>query len=248
MNKMNSIISSISSLINGLTNEDSRTIYALKMFALYTIFIGFPYAILNFISAWRGATTFNPQTVIDTSIPFVWWSVFIYATFYLYVPLTAFLMSGEMSSRTANNRFFSWLFLTSLFCFACFLFFPVSVLGRPNLEKTGPSWSEFLFQQLYSIDPAFNAWPSLHIVHTILMTLFLVRWKSNHLQSFRFFPHLAWLNALLISISTMTTKQHYVFDVVTGALIAMIVWMTFIQQDTALIQLQPSSSSTNRPS
>ncbi len=69
------------------------------------------------------------------------------------------------------------------------------------------------------LDPPFNTWPSLHVAFSGLVTLVVARWLERRRSVV-----LLWVCWAAISISTLTVKQHFIWDVITGTLLALAYW------------------------
>jgi membrane-associated phospholipid phosphatase len=63
------------------------------------------------------------------------------------------------------------------------------------------------------IDPPGNVFPSLHVAHTTLLATLLLRDRPV-------LGRIAVLMATLLALSTLTTKQHFLADVVAGYALA----------------------------
>lgn len=88
--------------------------------------------------------------------------------------------------------------------------FPTYVI-RP--EITSQTFGSNLLRWVYAHDQPYNALPSSHVYLTLLCGLLWMRWKPR--------GRFIWLVGLLvICLSTLFTKQHYLLDVVCGALLA----------------------------
>ena len=81
-----------------------------------------------------------------------------------------------------------------------------------------PEWRGF-YQHLHGLVTPFNAWPCLHVAQPLLIVLVVGRWTRHHGAIAGL-----WLWFGLLSLSVLTTKQHYVWDVMTGMLLAVIVY------------------------
>jgi membrane-associated phospholipid phosphatase len=145
---------------------------------------------------------------VDNSIPFIPESIFIYSSQLLFLFLALWNDKDEMA-RT--KIFYAMLIATGIASFI-FMIFPVE-LPRDKIEMQGIM--AYCWQGLYRIDPSSNCFPSLHVTFAIIATNVLVSINSF----WRFFAP-SW--ALLICLSTLTTKQHYLIDVVGGVFLAMI--------------------------
>jgi membrane-associated phospholipid phosphatase len=69
------------------------------------------------------------------------------------------------------------------------------------------------FDFIYFFDSPANCLPSLHVANSFLATLHWFRRSSG-----KFWFYIFW--TLIICASTLTTKQHYFYDVVGGLLVA----------------------------
>ena len=79
-------------------------------------------------------------------------------------------------------------------------------------------------------DNPWNAWPSLHIVHSYLLARMITLWVSReHGENplAKAFLGVLWIEYILLCISILTTKQHYLFDLATGLIVATIAWRLF---------------------
>jgi membrane-associated phospholipid phosphatase len=98
---------------------------------------------------------------------------------------------------------------------------------------------------MHSTDNPWNAWPSLHVVQSLLIVLVLRRWKIIYGIKEAF----VWGAWVALCISILTTKQHFIFDLATGIAVALIAWFwLFIPALNATtnskwIELLPSDSS-----
>ncbi|MEO2242698.1 MAG: phosphatase PAP2 family protein, partial [Candidatus Poseidoniia archaeon] len=84
-----------------------------------------------------------------------------------------------------------------------------------------------LFEMVHKMDQPWNAWPSLHIAHSYFLAHAITRWvKAGHGDSTgsRLFLLVLWVEFVLLCISILTTKQHYIWDLGTGLLVGFIGW------------------------
>lgn len=152
-----------------------------------------------------------PLTPLD-ALPLVPWTIFIYSTSVYNNALGLFLLP---SSRAA------WRYLGALLCaymlnFLCFFLLPTTIIGlRAEVAASLPEMSEmwrWLFEMTHNADGPYNCFPSLHITNCAVIAL--VHWRSR----WRYWM-LGW--AGIIAISTLTTKQHFFYDIPAGIAVAL---------------------------
>jgi len=191
--------------------------YILMMF----IFIGLPYIVLNSFAHNLWTSPFHPMLELDEQIPFISVSILAYMTLYIYYPIFAILLSKEMFHEKGSMIMNNFLLLT-WFCFAFFFIFPTEITLRPtNIE--GPF--RLVYETLYTLDENYNAFPSLHVAHSLFILLASIWLYSNEKQIPIIFLMMLTLLWILLFISTLTTKQHYVFDAVSGAIVGYVFWL-----------------------
>lgn len=115
----------------------------------------------------------------------------------------AFMTGGFLALLGVQMQFFLW--------------FPVEIPGhwRPNaraywIAARGPTWSQGFMDRVWSYDKMRNSMPSMHVSMATMTDLTIsYHWPSA--------VYVAWLFPVLIAISALKTKQHYVVDVLPGA-------------------------------
>jgi membrane-associated phospholipid phosphatase len=170
-----------------------------------------------FIAAWaRGRPASAPATSIDAWVPFqpVW--VLVYGPLYLWLILLPVfvIQQQEHIRRTVLAYLMVW---TS--AYVVFLMYP-TIASRPE-EVSGPGFAIWGLRFLYDADPPYNCFPSLHVAHS-----FVSAFASARVN--RPLGVIAILAAALVGVSTLFTKQHYVLDVVAGALLATVAYLVFL--------------------
>jgi membrane-associated phospholipid phosphatase len=169
------------------------------------------YAIFCALYIWTGRVHLGrpatlPMFAIDRLIPFIGWTVWIYHTQFFFLLLSV----RALKTAAIISRAFYSMALASAFSFIAFFFYPTTI-ARPPVETGGLTAQAF--QLLYAIDAASNCLPSLHAALAWLAALAVAEERAR-------FAAFAVLWAALISISTMTTKQHYFIDVMAGLAVA----------------------------
>jgi membrane-associated phospholipid phosphatase len=157
----------------------------------------------------------------DRLIPFIDWTIWIYASQLLFLCACYF----GVDSAAAISRMVYTTSLASLLAFCVFLIYPIE-FPRGAIENNGAADSAFRF--LYSIDSAANCFPSLHVALAWLSALGLKdeRKKAGSLA-------MAW--AALITISTLTTKQHYFVDLAGGGALTALCRQLIRKQESASV-------------
>jgi len=127
------------------------------------------------------------------------------------------------------------LILITLFCVFFFMVLPAEIDLRDQLDthwidNSPNAFEEALFSFIHTSDNPWNAWPSLHIVHSYLLARMMTYWvrreySENSLA--KVFLAVLWIEYVLLCISILTTKQHYLFDLFTGFLTAVLAWKLF---------------------
>ncbi len=200
----------------------------------YLISVLSVFAVLYFGASFFGtsrATVLDP-TIVDRYVPFLGWTVWVYSSEYVMLPLAFLLIRKNNIARGLTLALGIAIFLSSL----VFFWFP-TVMMRPKLQ--GSSLSEVAMRLLHWVDPPTNCFPSLHVSIMILLAIYL----SKESKSWGIF---SWILAVLVSISTLTTKQHYFVDILGGILVAWAsvrltgLWMHYSKaSEETTLQVQP---------
>jgi len=152
-----------------------------------------------------------PLTWVDVKTPFLPWTAWVYITVY-FVPLTV----GFMVDREADLKAILFSFMgTVTICSSVFIFFP-SKYPRPPMFD--PTFSSFALYLVRLVDTPANCLPYQHVALGFISAFFVQRYN-------KFWGNWCLLLGILIAISTLTTKQHYIWDVVTGYFLARFVFV-----------------------
>ena len=153
----------------------------------------------------RPAITLD-RSFIDGWVPFLDWTIWVYLSEYPFMVLAVWLGTDD---RERSRLFYAFI-LAAAIGLAIFILWPTAV-ARESPGSDGVTG--LLWRWLYSVDTPANALPSLHVANTCLAAARLRRcggaWRI-----------MAPVWALLIVLSTLTTKQHYAIDIVGGMALA----------------------------
>lgn len=153
---------------------------------------------------------------LDRLTPFLPWTVSIYFLCYLFWMITYLLAAGQR--KEFAYRFFFADFLAKAVCLICFVFLPTTNL-RPVVE--GNSLWEVLMRFLYQIDAPVNLFPSIHCLVSWLCWLGV----RDRKEFPRWYQRFSFWMAAAVCLSTLTTKQHVILDLIGGIILAEISWL-----------------------
>jgi membrane-associated phospholipid phosphatase len=145
---------------------------------------------------------------IDQWIPFNRFFIIPYFYWYFYIAITVLLMFFQKDSKNFYRLIFSMssgIFISSII----FVVFPTYV-PRPTL--VGNDFLTGLVQQIYTIDPPYNCFPSMHVLYAFVCGWYLTVFKRVSW----WFDVLNAVSFVLICMSTVYTKQHYTPDIAGG--------------------------------
>lgn len=143
---------------------------------------------------------------LDERVPFLAWTVWVYHSQFFFL---AFVIVTIKRRENFSRTFYS-MSLASLLSFLIFVLYPTTL---PRTMPTGAGLTAKAFDVLYAIDAATNCLPSLHVSLAWLASVGMLHEEKR-------LGLLACVWAMLITVSTMTTKQHYLVDVVAGLALA----------------------------
>ena len=190
------------------------------------LFNALPYTTINHISNYLQREAFDPTLDFDTNLAFIPWMFIPYITLYMYYPAAALLGHKTDSMWRQNIIFHQMMTISCWMVFAVFLLAPVEIYLRGPIKdqlSQGDFWYPY-YQFMHSLDTPWNSWPSLHVVQSTQVVFVLRYWypsETTKLKVLHWGLLFAW--AMLI-LSTMYTKQHYLWDVATGLAFAFVTW------------------------
>ena len=112
--------------------------------------------------------------------------------------------------------------------FALFLIFPVEIELRSQAYGA-EGFFGLLMSALHEADAPYNAWPSIHVLLSILV-VFFVRFVGQENGTWSIpLAIVAWTSCALLVASTALIKQHYVFDGISGTALAFGLWYGWIR-------------------
>lgn len=163
------------------------------------------------------AHTYSLHGRWDDAIPFWAWTIWPYLALNLLYPLT-FLICP---TRSALRRYALAIALTQATCMLAFVLWPtgnVRTLPQPD------GAAGVLFAQLRTFEAPFNMAPSLHAAVLVLVWHTWRAWLQSAAAALRWLWH---GSCGLILLSTLTTWQHDLLDVLIGLLLgALVLWIT----------------------
>lgn len=157
-----------------------------------------------------------PMTWIDRAVPFIPVTIWVYISEFILFPLAYSLLDDL---EEANKYLYSLMALQLVSNLSFVLWptmFPRDLFPLPkDLNRL----SYIVFTLLRYVDSPANAVPSLHV--SICYLSALVFFKNHRARFYTFF---FWATA--VAVSTLTTKQHYLVDIIAAFfLTAGIYWM-----------------------
>ncbi len=156
-------------------------------------------------------------STLENSIPFLPYTIWIYLSEYILFGVIFFLCRD---TENLNWCFYAFLFmqLTSVLIFCLWpTIYPRELFPIP--EDTD-CITYFIFDSLRRTDTAASCFPSLHVSSVYLSIFIFLKEQRNKLPFF-----LIWSTA--IALSTLTTKQHYLADIVAGLIMAVLSFCIF---------------------
>jgi hypothetical protein len=151
------------------------------------------------------------MTPPDRAIPLVPWTAWLYEPFY--VGIFAIATIG-ISSRRLFHRALACIVGNQIVASVLHLAIQAEY-PRPTLPDPAPDLSTAFLAFVYRIDPPANVFPSLHVAHTFVVAFILLRDRPA-------LGRLAVAMAVVLALSTLTTKQHFIADLVAGFAMALV--------------------------
>ncbi len=169
-----------------------------------------------------------PETHWDREIPVIPWMMIPYCGLYVFYPLVAFLAPCTEKGRLELLIVMQMLLTATLICCTIFMIFPTEVALRDEIDwSVMDPISKAFFKFVHNGDKPFNAFPSLHVIHSYVVVRTITQWcRTDYAEKAWVKPTLValWVEWVLLVISTMTTKQHYIFDAATGLILGLSLW------------------------
>jgi membrane-associated phospholipid phosphatase len=169
-----------------------------------------------------------PLLEFEKDIPFLIWTIWIYAAIYgSYIIWCLYSYRDELEMQKVVYGFIFTVLISSIF----FYFFPIIYPREGFPLPMNNDITTLIFQAVRSVDKPCNCFPSTHVGFSFLLAYGFIRQSKK-----RFY--FAIFISLLISISTLTTKQHYIYDIVFGFLLSSLIYF-FLGRFTILSTCSP---------
>jgi membrane-associated phospholipid phosphatase len=160
----------------------------------------------------QAGSPFIVDNALERAIPFLPWTIWIYFSFFIFIGSTVFRVDDKLFARFVISSA-----LAATIAWSIVLLLPIS-FSRPDPSLMDSELYRRLFTFVHEADPSHITFPSLHVGVTWICTILL--WEQ---------PGRMWRFGLgiAISLSTLTTKQHLISDVIGGIALAWFcVWLT----------------------
>ncbi len=157
----------------------------------------------------------NVATSLDAYIPFIPISIIIYACS---VPLLVLIfLTADSFDKLRKVNFY--IIVSTLMACLCFYWLPLQVVYPPKSHESyqlfGINWQIF-YRLLSAMDKPYNQLPSLHACYA-LIAAFVVMTQRNFKP---FYKYALTFLSVLVGLSTLSTHQHHIYDIVFGVVLA----------------------------
>ncbi len=184
--------------------------------SLLALFCGIGFTTIGLFNRHRFGLSFTPPLhafSMDARIPFEPAWVWVYILYYpfCFLPLCLKEVRNDPVIFLRSLTVFAIQFAVS---FSFFLLLPWRVThGSLPVGINGQ-----ILGALYGFDLGFNSFPSLHLANIVAVCLLFKRFSR------KYYGAAVFAGAMLIAVSTMLVKQHFISDVILGILLG---WGSF---------------------
>lgn len=158
---------------------------------------------------------YSVETIVDKFIPFVAIFSVPYIVWYAYIMFFASIfciIDGEKYLKLIIN-----LNLGMIISYIIYYFFPTYV-PRPQIIQH--DIFSRLVAYIFLKDNPYNCFPSIHVLNSVLVAIYVNR-ESKMSKGLKIFSTIL---CVLICMSTMFIKQHFLLDAIAGTIIAYILY------------------------
>jgi membrane-associated phospholipid phosphatase len=153
----------------------------------------------------------------EQNLPF--WTDTIWIYIILYPVYLIWALYSYKDLEEMNKTLFGFVLLTLISC-VFFIFFPVTYPREMFPLPLNNNLSTLIFRATRELDKPNNCLPSLHVG---LCYLFAFGFYRENKKKF-------WISIFissLVAVSTLTTKQHYIYDIALGFIISFCLFIFF---------------------
>ena len=151
---------------------------------------------------------------LDDKIPFWGWTVYIYDMFYPFC-LISFYLLYKADKETYFKGVIAGI-IGCIICYIIYLFLP-TIMYRPVIPQYDPLTNLVLKITFFFDNPPLNCFPSLHCVFCFQVLFSCIK------ATYPIKKKIIMISvSLLIVLSTLFVKQHYIYDIVSALLVCLI--------------------------
>lgn len=177
----------------------------------------------------------NVTLALDNKIPFIGIFIVPYIFWYLFIPLSLFILC--MKDRQV---YYKTIFIYIVGCLISSIIFISFQTTVPRAPVIGNDIFTTIIKMIYARDNPVNCLPSLHVFTSYLIIRAVAASNFSNLKN----NSITITISVLIIISTLFTKQHAILDVVAGIILAEVLIYCVNRFENNLLLLWKKSNST----
>jgi membrane-associated phospholipid phosphatase len=157
-----------------------------------------------------------PLLSLDTIVPFIPETIVIYII--LYPCYIFWALYSYKDEDIMNKTLYGFVLLTIISC----IIFLIAPVTYPRFQFPLPldnNFTTILFRAIRKVDKANNCLPSLHVGLCFLFAFNFYKENKRKL-------YISLFISVLVSLSTLTTKQHYIYDIIFGFFLSLLIYIT----------------------
>lgn len=162
-----------------------------------------------------------PELALDRLVPLQPAWALVYGSVYFFLIVLPVLLVRQREHIRGTVRAYLMVWLVA---YVCFLAYPTVAPRGEDVD--GEGFGFWGLRLLYSSDPPYNCFPSIHVAHSFVSALTIHRVHRG-------VGIAALIGASLVGLSTLLTKQHYIADVIAGIFLAYVACFLFLRNVSA---------------